>query len=68
MLGGCGDGGGFGDDPGCSVLNQLKFLDGFVGETEEQGVAIINAAGDENEDQDGGRVIGEGGTEMVDIL
>ena len=30
-----------GDDPGSSILNQLKFMDGFEGETSEKGITII---------------------------
>lgn len=42
-------------------------VEGFVGETEEKGVPVINATGGKTGDQDGGRVGGEGGMETVDI-
>ena len=37
---------GSGDDTGSSVLNQLKFMEEFVGETKEKGITIIQAGGD----------------------
>ena len=45
-----GDGRGFGDDAGCSVLDQLDFMEEFVGETEEKGVTVIEAGGDQRMD------------------
>ena len=54
-----GDGRGFGDDAGCSVLDQLDFMEEFVGETEEKGVTVIEAGGDQRMDQDGSVVGGE---------
>lgn len=36
-------GGGSGDDAGCWVqLDQLEFMEGFVGETREEGVAVVH--------------------------
>ena len=37
------DGRGFGDDACSSVLDQLEFMEEFVGETKQKGVAIIQA-------------------------
>jgi len=50
------DGRGFGDDAGSSVLAQLELMEEFVGETKEEGIAIIQAGGDKRVDQDGGAV------------
>lgn len=46
----------------------LKFVDGFVGEAKEEGVAVINTTGEETVDQGGGRVGVKGGPEMDHIF
>ena len=35
------DGRGFGDNTGSRVLDQLKFMEEFVGETKQKGVTVI---------------------------
>ena len=40
------DGRGFGYNAGSSVLDQLKFMEVFVRETEQKGVAIVQAGRD----------------------
>ena len=37
------DGRGFGDNTCSSVLDQLEFMEEFVGETKQKGVAVIQA-------------------------
>lgn len=59
------DGWGSGYNASCRVLNQLKFMEGFLRETKEKGVTIIDAGGDETVDKDGGGVGGEGGAKTV---
>lgn len=39
-------GGRPGDDAGCRVLEKLQFLEGFIGETKEERVTIIDPGGD----------------------
>ena len=58
---------GFGDDTGSGVVDQLKFMERRVRETEEEGVAVIQTGGDETVDEDGGGVGGEGGAETIDV-
>ena len=40
------DGRGFGDNTGSSVLDQLEFMEEFMGETKQEGVTVIQAGGD----------------------
>ena len=56
-----------GDDLGSSILNQLKFIDGFVGETSEKGIAIIQTGGDQGVDQYSSAAAFEGGTKEIDV-
>jgi len=42
------DGRGFDHDAGSSVLDQFELMEEFVGETKEEGIAIIQAGGDES--------------------
>ena len=53
------NGGGSGDDTGSSVLDQLQFMEEFVGESKEKGIAIIQAGRDQRVDQDSGAVRSE---------
>ena len=43
---------GSGDDPGSRILDQLEFMEEFVGETKKKGVTVIQAGGDEGVNQD----------------
>ena len=38
---------GSGDNTGSSILDQLEFMEEFVGETKKKGIAIIQTGGDE---------------------
>lgn len=38
-----------------------------MGETKQEGVAVVESGGDKTVDQDGGAVRGEGGAEAVNI-
>ena len=44
------------DDTGSSILYQLKFMEEFVWETKEKGIAIIQAGSDQGVNQDCGGV------------
>ena len=57
--------GGLCDDAGGRVLDQLEFMEGLVGEAEEERIAIVQTGGDEA--VDGGGVGGEGGAESVNV-
>ena len=61
------DGWNPGDDAGGKVLNQLELMDGLVGETKEQGVAIIQTECDQSVYQDSSGVGSKGWTETVDV-
>ena len=61
------NGGGSGDDAGSRVLDQLEFADGLEGETEEEGVTIIDAGSDQGVNKDGCAMGCEGWAEAVDI-
>ena len=61
------DGGGSGDDPSWRVLNQLEFLEVFVRQTKEKGVAVVDAGGDEAVYKNSSGVGREGGAEAIDI-
>lgn len=55
-------------DDACSrVLDQLEFMEGFLWETEEEGVAIIQTGGDEAVYEDGSGLGGKRGAETVDV-
>ena len=43
---------GSGDYPSSSILDQLEFMEEFVGETIKKGVTIVEAGGDEGVNQD----------------
>ena len=47
------NGGGSGDDAGGRVLDQLEFSDGLEGETEEEGVTVIDAGSDQGVNKGG---------------
>ena len=53
------DGGCSSDDTGSSVLDQLEFMEEFVRETKEEGIAVIQAGSDKSVNQDCSRVGGE---------
>ena len=53
------DGRGSGDDTGSSILDQLELMEEFVGETNKEGIAVIQAGSDKGVDQDCGAVGGE---------
>lgn len=59
--------GGSGDDASSSVLDQLKFMDGLVRETKEEGVTIINAGCDQGVNKNDGAIGGEGWAEAIYI-
>ena len=46
-------GGGFGDDPGCSILDKLQFMEGFDWETGEEGVAVVQTGCHQGVNEDG---------------
>ncbi|XP_023283321.1 ephrin type-B receptor 2-like [Seriola lalandi dorsalis] len=48
------DGGGTSNDTGSCVLDQLKFMEGFKREAEEERVTVIQTGSDEAVDKDGG--------------
>ena len=48
-------------------LNQLELMDGLMGKTKEQGVAIIQAGSDQSVYQDSSGVRRKGWTETVDV-
>lgn len=56
-----------GSDAGGSVLDQLQFVDGFMRETIEMGVAGIKTGGNQHVDQDGGAVRSKRWKEVVNI-
>lgn len=45
-----------GDDAGGSFLDQLQFVEGFMGETIEKGFAVFKTGGNQSVDQEGGAV------------
>ena len=45
-------GGGFGNNAGRCILNQLKFMEKFVREAEKEGITIVCAGSDEGVNQD----------------
>ena len=53
------DGRGSGNDTGSRVLDQLEFTEEILGETEEEGIAIVQAGSDKGMDQDCSTVGGE---------
>ena len=53
------DGRGFGDNTGSGILDQLDFMEEFVGETKQMAVAIVQAGSDQRVDQDSGAVWSE---------
>ena len=50
---------GSGDDPGSRILDQLEFMEEFVGKTKKKGVTVIQAGGDKGVNQDCSAVWGE---------
>ncbi|CAB1455931.1 unnamed protein product [Pleuronectes platessa] len=50
------DGGSRPERPGSSILYQLKFMEEFVWETKEKGIAVIQAGSDKGVNQDCGGV------------
>ena len=61
------NGGGSGDDACGRVLDQLEFADGLEGETEEEGVTVIDAGSDQGVNKDGCATGCEGWAEAVDV-
>ena len=49
-------GGGFCDNAGSCILDQLKFMEKFVWETKEEGITVVCAGSDEGVNQGGGAV------------
>ena len=56
---------GFGDDPSSRVLDQLELMEGFLRETKEERITVVNAGGNKTVYKDGGRVGGEGGKKTI---
>ena len=49
-------------------MDQLKFLEGFVREAEEERVAVVQAGSDKALNKDGSSVRGEGRAQTVDVV
>ena len=59
--------GGSSDDAGCWVLDRLKFMKVFMGDTKRKWVAVIKTGGDEAVNQEGSGVTGEKEAKAINV-
>lgn len=56
------------DDMGGSILNHLELMDGFMGDTKEKRVAVIEMGCKQSVDQDGSAGGSKGRTKAIGVV
>lgn len=60
-------GGGSGDNASSRVLNQLKLMEGFLGETMQKRIAVVNTGGNKTMYKNGRRLGGKRRKQSVNV-